>query len=228
MPEASCEDLPSGKRIIRHFDESGALVSEMHAYEALDIAIQIDYANGAKVNETYFSKRRLVTRKTYEKARAAYSDMPPADASLEDENAELLRALARERREKARAARARVPDPEQARAHDAFCEELMAQGAHEDAGPWLESRSHTLGEKTSAASRKVVERLEGLGCVRIVACDIQDEGDACENTGHLVVELPEDASARAAIFKQLTRMARALGYDGTPDDGQRYAYIKLD
>jgi hypothetical protein len=56
----------------------------------LDIGISYDFTAGEKVAETYFAKRRIVSRRTYEKARVAYPDMPPADNAVEDFGSSLL------------------------------------------------------------------------------------------------------------------------------------------
>jgi hypothetical protein len=92
------EQLPSGKVIVRNFGEDGSLVDEQHSYGMLEIGIKYDFKAGAKVNETYFSKRRIVTRRTYEKVRVAHPDMPPADGSVEDFGALLLRGMREELR----------------------------------------------------------------------------------------------------------------------------------
>ena len=84
------EQLPSGKVIMRLFADDGTLLEERHTYGVLDIGIQYDFSEGAKIAETYFAKRRIVGRRTYEKARVAYADMPPADAASEDFGASLL------------------------------------------------------------------------------------------------------------------------------------------
>jgi hypothetical protein len=93
------EQLPSGKTIIRHFGDDGSLVEETHGYGVLDIAIKYDFTAGIKVDETYFAKRRMVSRRTYEKARTAYTDMPTADLSVEDFGASLLRDERRQQRQ---------------------------------------------------------------------------------------------------------------------------------
>ncbi len=77
------EQLASGKVILRHFGEDGSLVDEQHVYGVLDIGIRYDFEAGGKTSETYFAKRRLVSRRIYEKARVAYPDMPPADDAIE-------------------------------------------------------------------------------------------------------------------------------------------------
>ena len=99
MPEQfTREKLPSGKVIIRQFDKKGVLVEESHSHgEDLDICISFEFQNGRKTHETYFGKKRMVGRKTYEKACLNYPDMPPADSAIEDFGASLIRGAAQER-----------------------------------------------------------------------------------------------------------------------------------
>jgi hypothetical protein len=92
------EQLPSGKTIMCHTWKSGLVAEETHGYGLLEIAIKFDYRDGKKVDETYFVNKRMVSRKTYEKARVKYIDMPASDESLEDSGATLLRMVAAERK----------------------------------------------------------------------------------------------------------------------------------
>jgi len=92
------EQLPSGKLIVRHFGEDGSLADEQHTYGVLDIGIRLDFDAGVKVDETYFSKRRLVSRRAYEKARLAYPDMPLADNTIKDSGSLLLRGARKQQR----------------------------------------------------------------------------------------------------------------------------------
>lgn len=222
------EELPSGKVIFRDFDEDGSLLQEMHGYGTLDIAIKYAFDAGIKVCETYFAKRRMVSRRTYEKARTAYTDMPAADATLKDIGAEMLRVVAKERRQRGLEAKQHRPDPDDARRLDAFCSMIMAKGIREDAVQWIQSKSHSLGERNWGSSKRLVNRLSALGCVNIYACDVDVYEEDFENTGHLVIELPSDTAARSKILKTLDRLASESGYSGPADDGQRYTYVKLD
>jgi hypothetical protein len=222
------EQLPSGKTIIRHFGDDGSLVEETHGYGTLDIAINYVFRSGTKVDETYFAKCRMVSRRTYEKARAAYNDMPAADGTQQDGGAELLRAAAREQRHRSVEAKQHRPDHDEARKLDAFCSMLMEKGRRENAVTWIQTKNHTLGERNWSGSKRLVERLSALGCVHIYACEIALYEDGLENTGHLVVELPTETKARSQILKAIDRLASKSGYSGDFDDGQRYAYIKLD
>jgi hypothetical protein len=222
------EQLPSGKVIMRHFDGEGALVEETHAYGILAVAIKYEFRAGAKVDETYFAKRRMVSRRTYEKARTAYPDMPAADSTIQDGGAELLRAVAKERKERSAAAKHHFPDPAEAAKLDAFCAMLMQKGKRENAVGWIQTKGHTLGERSWSSSKRLVARLSALGCVSIHACEIDVYEDGLENTGHLVLELPREGDVRSKILKAADRLASEVGYSGDFDDGQRYVYVKLD
>jgi hypothetical protein len=221
------EKLPSGKLIVRHFDDEGSIVIEQHVYGALDIGINFNFKAGVKVGETYFARRRMVSRRTYEKARTTYADMPAADVSLRDAGAELLTAAAKERRQRNIEAKQHRPHPDVARKNDAFCSTVMEEGRRVDAVEWIQTKSHTLGVRNWSSSKRLVDRLSKVGCVNIYACEIDDYDDH-ENTGHLVIELPTEAPARRNVLKMIDRLAAETGYEGPLDDGQRYAYVKLD
>lgn len=80
------QQLPTGKTIIRAFDDRDQLTCEMHCYGemALDIAITMEFGDGVKWGETYIIKQQIVTRPKYEEARLQYPDMPPADTLVKD------------------------------------------------------------------------------------------------------------------------------------------------
>jgi hypothetical protein len=98
--EPQIQKLPSGKSILRQFADDGAITQETHSYGLLDIAIQLYFKDGAKVEEIYFANRRMVSCRTYEKARVGYPDMPAADLKLEDVSGGLLTDIRREQRRK--------------------------------------------------------------------------------------------------------------------------------
>jgi len=228
---SECLRLPTGKQIVREFDADQNMVSEMHSYGKdglLDIAISFSFDHGRKTSEMYLHNRRLVSRKTYERQRSKYPDMPPPGSSMEDATAALLKLAAREKREHSKAAKAHMPDTAKARELDHFCKELIGAGRCENAAQWVQSKGHTLGEMTPIASRRLVDKLVKLGAVVIHACKIDSYEHGRENTGHVVVELPSAAPARTALLKEIDRLARRQGYEGDLDNGQKYAYVKLD
>jgi len=222
------QELPTGKVLIRLFNEDGSPLREQHSYGNLEIGLMIEFQNGEKAGEFYFSKRRMCSRKTYESRRASYPDMPAADSVFFDGATPVLRAVATEKRTKSRSMKSQVRDSERATPRDTFCRELMGRGKMSDVAAWILSPKHTLGELSHRASRGLVSRLLSQGAIRILACEIDVEEDGLENTGHLVVELPREPAKRATVLKTIARIARKQGYEGDPDDGQNYAYVKLD
>jgi hypothetical protein len=92
------EILSSGKTIIREFDAKGILKRETHGYGVLEIAINRSFDKGGITDEMYFVKKRMVSRRSYEKARANYSDMPLPNATVEDFSSALLGDLRKQRR----------------------------------------------------------------------------------------------------------------------------------
>ena len=213
---------------MREFADDGSLVKESHIYGSLDIGIVFKFNVGVKIEETYFSKRRLVSRRTCEKARIGYNDMPPADATLEDWGAELLHGVAEERQRHRAEENKHVPNPDKAQKSDAFCTSMMRRGKRNDARKWIEAKGHMLGERDWPGSRNLVRKLESLGCLNIYACEIDADDTGRENTGHLVIELPRKQPERKKVLKKIDSLAREQGYEGPQDDGQRYAYVKLD
>lgn len=213
---------------MRRFDEEGRVASESHAYGMLDIGITMEFNAGAKTGEMYFVNKKLVSRKRYEKARAEYADMPPPDAQLEDFGGELLKDVLVERQQRAKAAKEHVPDSEAAAQTNAFCESILAKGKRADAESWIESKNHTLGEYSRAKSRNLIMKLKRIGAKTVYACDIDCYDDDQENTGHLVVELPDDTATRKAVLKEVDRLASQQGFHGDLDNGQRYSYVRLD
>jgi hypothetical protein len=220
------EELPSGKVIMQVF-YYGELVQESHIYGAINIGIQYSFKDGIKNGEIYFCKSRMVSRKTYEKVRLDYVDMPPANDTVEDVNAKLLKIATAEQRKHNQLFKQHQRNPQPAEENNRFCLELIQKGIAKDAVEWIKDKKHTLGEKNWVNSKRLVSRLTELGCLHIYACAI-DVYEENENTGHLVVELPEDEESRVKILKKITRIAKALGLDGPLENGQKYEYIKLD
>lgn len=221
------EELPSGKKTFKSFDEYGKLCEETQMHGMLDIAIKYEFDAGVKQCEMYFVKQKLVSRKRYEKALIDYPDMPVADANAEDLGGELAKAARQERQQRKKAREQHEPNAEVAAQIDSFCETMLETGHQADAVVWIESPRHTLGELSHTKSRNLVAKLLKKGIVRIFACDI-DQDEQEQNTGHLVVELPTDADVRKTVFREIDRLASQQGYRGDMDDGQRFAYLKLD
>jgi hypothetical protein len=146
----------------------------------------------------------------------------------------MMRGMPTKRGKETKTSKVQATNGAKARKNDAFCKKMMRNGQCEDAVEWIKTKNHTLGEMESGPSRRLVAKLVKLGALAIHACDVEtddlgDEGEL-QNTGHLLVELPSVAGRRAAILQEMDRLAQAQGFDDdeTMDDGQRYAYVKLD
>jgi hypothetical protein len=213
---------------MKQFAADGSLLEETHAYGMLEIGITIYFKVGTKVSEAYFKKGQMVTRPTYEKARISYPDMPAANGACDDCGAALEKLESKRRRERSAVAKGRTADPKAARQQDLFCNQVIKEGRTEKAEEWIDNKSHTLGELDWAASKRLVRRLSAMGCTGIFACEVDQCDDGTENTGHLVVRLPKAAKVRAKVFKFIDELAHETGYEGPLDDGQQFAYVKLD
>ncbi len=222
------EQLPSGKVITRQFGQDGSLVEESHVYGLLDIGIKYVFREGRKIEETYFCRKRLVSRQTYEKARPKYADMPAPDEKSDDWGAALLKRMANESQQHRTEAKHHLPNLQEGQENDTFCRQVMEDGTRKNASTWIKNKAHTLGERNWSGSKRLVDRLLALGCPRVWACQIDIYEDSSENTGHLVLELPKTTVARRKVLSLVDRLAREMGYEGPFDDGQQYAYVKLD
>src|SRR5688500_2299129 len=88
---------------------------------------------------------------------------------------------------------------------------------------WLRGGSdesfRNLGEMEADESIQFVQRLYDLGAEKVLAVEI-DEYPEGANTGHLLVQLPADDSARGRVFAFEREHAESHGFDGMPDEGQ--------
>lgn len=116
---------------------------------------------------------------------------------------------------------------------ESFFDRLLAAD-HAEAYGWLMTAppgtQRTLGEaQTPAASVELVQHLYALGAATVLAMQIdRDPVSGFENTGHLLVRLPDKSAARAKLFEAEREIAEAQGYDGEVDRGLPYLYLKLD
>lgn len=85
-------------------------------------------------------------------------------------------------------------------------------------------RKQYLGRDESIALADAVYK---AGAAHVYAIEI-DEYDQHQNTGKLVIELPDDASARKRVFAWAGKIAREQGFDPEREAGQRYVFVMLD
>jgi hypothetical protein len=121
---------------------------------------------------------------------------------------------------------------------DSWCESLISAPNAKEAREWIQTGRKpgfalvTLGELDSTEeSLAIVEKAYAAGAVRVTAVEIADYPDimgGLQNTGHLVVTLPDAPSERAEVLAWAGEIAEEQGFDAETDTGQRYVFIMLD
>jgi hypothetical protein len=115
-----------------------------------------------------------------------------------------------------------------------FCESLISAPNAKEAREWLESgrkRGFTLGVLDSTeASLALVEKAYASGAVQVTAVEIDDYPDmgGLQNTGKLVIELPDVPSKRAKVLAWASKIVEKQGFDALSDTGERYVFVMLD
>lgn len=109
----------------------------------------------------------------------------------------------------------------------------LLHGSHvREALGWLqESRnpSRSLGEaRNQDDSIKLVEKLYQLGAQAVHATEIKSSPSRDQNSGRLILELPEQQEKRKKLFRICGKIAKAGGFDADPDVRQRYLLLMLD
>jgi hypothetical protein len=83
------------------------------------------------------------------------------------------------------------------------------------------------GKMEAGESIEFVRRLYDLGAEKVFAVEIHEYAEGA-NTGHVLVQLPVDDDARGRLFAFERGHAESQGFEGTPDEGQEYVYLRLD
>jgi len=111
-------------------------------------------------------------------------------------------------------------------------EELLESPQSKEVLEWLQAGqpdSRTLGElPTTEASISLAYELYSLGAVQIIAAKIKTYDSGEENTGKLILWLPENRVARAKLFAWNSEHANEFGFDPDEDVGQKYLLLMLD
>jgi hypothetical protein len=229
---ASCtasKTANDGKTVTVHYSKDGIPFREEHSFGSLtELFLVRRFERDLLRDEQYLYRYRLIARAKYERLRAAHPNMPPPTHEAVDPVAEMAALLRAEVREKRRGEKQHVANPERAAKLDAFCRQMLTSGAPQDVSTWIQEPGTTLGERDRRASRALASRLFAQGAQHVWACEVDQTEPGRQNTGHLVVQLPLAAEQRKALLRTLDRLAREQGYEGDFDDGQMFAYVKLD
>jgi hypothetical protein len=111
---------------------------------------------------------------------------------------------------------------------DPFCKQLLSSGKPQELREWLKGKSNTLGELASHKEcLQLANEIYTAGALHVFAVEI-DKYPEGENTGKLVIELPNDASGRRKVLEWAGKIAREHGFDAYTDVGQQYVFVMLD
>jgi hypothetical protein len=90
----------------------------------------------------------------------------------------------------------------------------------------------TLGELDSTKeSLALVEQAYAAGAIQVTAVEIDNYPDfmgGCQNTGRLVITLPDAPSERVEVLSWAGEIAEEQGFDAETDTGQRHVLVMLD
>ncbi|MEZ6047047.1 MAG: hypothetical protein R3C11_15985 [Planctomycetaceae bacterium] len=116
---------------------------------------------------------------------------------------------------------------------DKFVDRFLGQENTEEALSWLkaglDTDSHLLSEGwPTQESIDFIQRFYDAGAVEVLAVDIDQYEDGMENTGKLVIKLPEDPAKREAVLGLGGEIAMRNGFSQEPDQGQTYLFLMLD
>jgi hypothetical protein len=110
---------------------------------------------------------------------------------------------------------------------DKHCEEIMASPRKAEAREWLKQRAHCFFKTDRRYVAVLVEQFYNAGAKEVLIGDIEEDQTAQLGQSLLIV-LPEDASARAKLFKIGSHAEDAFQCDHVTDKGQKFLYYSLD
>ena len=114
-----------------------------------------------------------------------------------------------------------------------FIRDLLGRPNKAEAFRWLddctEESYRTVGElETNEQSIDLVCEIYKSGASEVIAVDIDTYPDGGQNTGRLVIKLPDDAEKRRSVFAWCERWSNRQGLTVGEDAGQEYLYVMLD
>jgi hypothetical protein len=116
--------------------------------------------------------------------------------------------------------------------YEAYYNKLFSEHQMVDALQWLiepDVPERTLGECTRPEdSVELVKDFYILGAVKVWTFDIDGAPDEEQNSGKLVIQLPEDSRKRKKILEKCNGIATVKGFDAESDYGQKYTFVMLD
>jgi hypothetical protein len=117
--------------------------------------------------------------------------------------------------------------------YNKFIQDLLDKPNKAEALSWLEESTEesfrTVGELGSnEKSFDLIHAAYKAGALEVVAVEIDTYPNGHQNTGKLIVFLPDELEARKRVFEWCGDRAEAVGYDPEVDIGQQHLFVMLD
>jgi len=214
-------EIKDGTGIERHWHPNGTLMGETPWLHGKVTGRERAYfEDGELAGDMYWLDNEKVSRKRYMEACKHNPELPRYD-----EPEPLTQRPERKKKAPAPPAGPTLPS-------DEFELQLLAGPAVREALAWLQETrepSRSLGEATGQdESIRFVNELYALGAVTVHAVEIDGAPTEDQNTGKLVIELPQEQGKRDKLLDYCGELAIELGFDPEPDVGQRYLFLMLD
>lgn len=178
------------------------------------------FEDGTLAGNVYWIENQRVSKKKYDLACKANPNLPRYEGAVGAETKEtrLLTSAA--------------TTPTEVLKTAVKIEDLIDPSRSKEALAWLlggKPDSRSLGElPTTDASIHMVKELYSIGATTVTAVNIDNYDSGEENTGKLLVSLPEDSAARAKVLDWCAEWAEQLGFEPECDVGQERVFVMLD
>ena len=116
---------------------------------------------------------------------------------------------------------------------DKFVQQFLGAPDTREVLEWLrttpDGEFRSLGESGSTEdSIALAQEIYDAGAAEVLAVEIDEYEDEVQNTGRLVIKLPDEAEARKRVFAWTNAISESHGFDPEPDTGQHYLFTMLD
>ena len=116
--------------------------------------------------------------------------------------------------------------------NDEMEKSIIASGNAREAMSWLTEVNvpeRSLGEcSSSETSVELIQELYNLGAIKVWVFDIDGGSTEEQNSGRLIVELPNEPQKRTLLLAKCAKIGSESGFDAEPDTGQQYTLLMLD
>lgn len=182
---------------------------------------RVYWPDGSVAGEEYWIRNRKISKKKY------------MELCLMDDTMPKYKDCSPKRKQSQKSAGEKVDEPVYIDiADDAYYETLFTANKMTEVLSWLTeigAPERTLGECARPQdSIELIKDLYVLGSVKVLTFDIEGAEDEEQNSGKIVIELPNDPRKREKILEKCSEINAAKGFDKDCEMGQKYVLVTLD